>query len=131
VLKHLRNSEAFEQKNLLQKGFTLVELLVVIVILGILAAVVVFAVSGSTTTATSKSCKSEASTLASAMEAYAAQNAGTYPTTWADMIKGSSTTNTDGDSNTFLRSSPSARFSPNLPNPGDVKGIAKCAGVNA
>ena len=131
MLKHLRNSEAFEQKNLLEKGFTLVELLVVIVILGILAAVVVFAVSGSTTTAQSKSCKSEASTLASATEAYAANNAGTFPTSWNQMIKGDplNVPNADGDSNTFLRSNPSARFT--LGTGGAVTGTGKCNGVNA
>jgi general secretion pathway protein G len=70
VLKHLRNREDFEQKNLLQKGFTLVELLVVIVILGILAAVVVFAVGGSTDKAQENTCKSERATAEAAIEAY-------------------------------------------------------------
>lgn len=97
MLKHLRKSEDFEQKNLLQKGFTLVELLVVIVILGILAAVVVFAVGGSTDKAQTSSCKAEESALASAVEAYRA-SVSSYPATIDDLTIGS---------NKFLRSAPS------------------------
>jgi len=97
MLKHLRKSEAFEQKNLLQKGFTLVELLVVIVILGILAAVVVFAVGGSTDKAQTSSCKAEQAALASAVEAYRA-SVGSYPSAMASLTTGS---------DKFLRSAPS------------------------
>src|SRR6476620_12579960 len=96
MLKHLRKSEDFEQKNLLQKGFTLVELLVVIVILGILAAVVVFAVGGSTDKAQTSACKAEKSAVETAVEAYRA-SVGTYPTNVSSMI---------GGSNAFLRAAP-------------------------
>jgi prepilin-type N-terminal cleavage/methylation domain-containing protein len=90
MLKHLRQSEDFGQKNLLQKGFTLVELLVVIVILGILAAVVVFAVGGSTKDAKDSACKADRATAETAVEAYTAKHEGTPPASWGDLTGGSS-----------------------------------------
>lgn len=51
-------------------GFTLVELLIVIVILGILAAVVVFAVSGIADSSQEAGCQTEHRQLATAVEAY-------------------------------------------------------------
>ncbi|MGZ4691434.1 MAG: type II secretion system protein [Acidimicrobiia bacterium] len=97
MLKHLRKSEDFGQKNLFEKGFTLVELLVVIVILGILAAVVVFAVGGSTDKAQKSSCAAEHSAVASAVEAYRA-SVGSYPGSIDSLTSG-------GDK--FLRDAPS------------------------
>src|SRR5262249_27445912 len=96
VLKHLRSSEDWSEKNLPQKGFTLVELLVVIVILGILAAVVVFAVSGSTTKAKDSACKGARSPLQTAIEAYNAST-GNSPTAMSQLYTGTSK---------FLRSAP-------------------------
>ena len=83
--EHLRTKT--QDKNLLQKGFTLVELLVVIVILGILAAVVVFAVGGSEEDANLKACLAERNTVEAAVEAYKAQ-VGSYPPSAAAMISG-------------------------------------------
>lgn len=57
-----------------QGGFTLIELLVVIAILGVLAAVVVFAVGGINNNSKTTSCKIDKRTLATAVEAYYAQN---------------------------------------------------------
>ncbi len=56
------------------KGFTLVELLIVIVILGILATVTVFAVRGITDQGQSNACDVESRTLSTAIESYYAQN---------------------------------------------------------
>jgi prepilin-type N-terminal cleavage/methylation domain-containing protein len=56
------------------KGFTLVELLIVIVILGILATVTVFAVRGITDKGQENACSVEQRTLDTAIEAYYAQN---------------------------------------------------------
>jgi general secretion pathway protein G len=56
------------------KGFTLVELLIVIVILGILATVTVFAVRGITDQGKTSTCKADKKTLETAVEAYFAQN---------------------------------------------------------
>jgi len=68
-----------EDKNLVERGFTLIELLVVIAILGILAGVVVFAVGGITDRGKNSACKSEVSTVQTAVEAFYAKT-GAYPT---------------------------------------------------
>jgi general secretion pathway protein G len=59
------------------KGFTLVELLIVIVILGILATVTVFAVRGITDQGEESACRADQKTLQVAIEAYLAQEGGT------------------------------------------------------
>lgn len=56
------------------KGFTLVELLIVIVILGILATVTVFAVRGITDESRTNSCAAEQKTIETAIESYYADN---------------------------------------------------------
>jgi general secretion pathway protein G len=55
------------------KGFTLVELLIVIVILGILATVTVFAVRGLTSDAKTNACAQEKKSLETSVEAYFAK----------------------------------------------------------
>ena len=59
------------------KGFTLVELLIVIVILGILATVTVFAVRGITDQGEQSACDADQRTLQVALEAYYAQEGDT------------------------------------------------------
>lgn len=75
-------------------GFTLVELLVVIVILGILAAVAVFAVGGVTDKGKQASCKADVNSVATASEAYYAKN-GAYAADIARLVTAK-----------FLRSAP-------------------------
>ncbi len=53
-----------------EHGFTLTELLIVIVVMGILAGVVVFAMSGVTNHAKSTSCTTEKQTIQTAEDAY-------------------------------------------------------------
>ena len=67
------------------KGFTLVELLIVIVILGILATVTVFAVSGITDRGQQNACAVEKRALETATEAYFVENSQTFPTTLAQL----------------------------------------------
>ena len=55
------------------RGFTLVELLIVIVILGILSTVTVFAVRGITTTGRTNACATDKRVLDTAFEAFAGQ----------------------------------------------------------
>jgi len=71
-------------ENKQDKGFTLVELLIVIVILGILATVTVFAVRGITDQGQANACDVESRTLATAIESYYAQNQ-TDPVDVADL----------------------------------------------
>jgi type II secretion system protein G len=102
VLKHLRSRR--DDRTLWERGFTLVELLVVIVILGILAAVVVFAVGGTTDNAQRSACKAELNTVESAVEAFNS-SLGVYPTSADQQVHPPN----DADGNPvgrFLRSAP-------------------------
>ena len=68
------------------RGFTLVELLIVIVILGILATVTVFAVRGITNQGKTSACKADQKTLQVALETYYAQNGSTVIPTEAQLV---------------------------------------------
>ena len=61
-----------------EKGFTLTELLIVIVILGVLTGIVVFAVGAFTNRGNQAACKSDRKAVEVAVEAYRAQT-GKYP----------------------------------------------------
>ena len=75
-------------ENKQDQGFTLVELLIVIVILGILATVTVFAVRGITDQGQTSACAADEQTLQVALEAYYAQegNAAGDAATEADLV---------------------------------------------
>jgi len=100
-----------------ENGFTLIELLMVIVILGILSGIVVFAVGGITDKGQTSACKADLSTVATAEEAYYANNDTHAYATGAQLV-------TAG----FLHSFPDATVSVD-PATGAVTGKGKCVSV--
>jgi prepilin-type N-terminal cleavage/methylation domain-containing protein len=68
------------------KGFTLVELLIVIVILGILATVTVFAVRGITDQGRTSACAADKKTLEVAIETFYAKNGNAVAPSTADLV---------------------------------------------
>ena len=64
-----------------QEGFTLVELMIVVLILGILIAIAVPVYLSATDNAKTNTCKSNLRTIDSAQSTYAAAHDGTYATT--------------------------------------------------
>jgi len=103
-----------------ENGFTLTELLIVIVILGILTGVVVIAVGAFTDRGETAACKSDKKSVETAAEAYRAKYSN-YPagTTSAYRI-GELVTPTDG-SGGFLREAPnSTKYTITLDDQGQV-----------
>lgn len=106
MLKQGRSDQG--HKNLIERGFTLVELLIVIVILGILAGIVVFAVGNLTSNAKTNACATEKSSITTALEAYKAQT-GSYPTGSGASAKAdrmSALTSTSGAAGQLLKTTP-------------------------
>ena len=88
-----------------QGGFTLVELLIVIVILAVLAAIVVFAVGTTSKNAVAASCSADAKSVETALAAYDAQMAA-YPTNVAALATTASVPNGGGWVGPWLRAVP-------------------------
>lgn len=73
------NSITKKSIKLIQRGFTLVELLIVVIILAILAAIVIPQFSGATVDAQEGALDSNLNALRSAIDLYRAQHGGVYP----------------------------------------------------
>lgn len=87
-----------------KKGFTLVELLIVIVILGILAAIVIARFAGATKESKESNLKGNLRTMRASLETYKANSkSNSYPPALNDLWNG---TAADVDSKTFLERIP-------------------------
>ena len=69
-----------------RRGFTLIEILIVVVILGILAAIVVPQFSNASQEATASSIRSQLQTIRGQVELFRVRNAGALPTGFGDLI---------------------------------------------
>lgn len=86
MLTLLKQHQAKKLKS--EEGFTLIELIVVIVIIGILSAIVVFALRGSTDTAKVAKCKQNGSTMIAALDSYYSATGVFPPATGATVTSG-------------------------------------------
>ncbi|MEN9645194.1 MAG: hypothetical protein RL238_1863 [Actinomycetota bacterium] len=108
------NTEMVAQKK--DRGFTLVELLIVIVILGILATVTVFAVRGITDKGQENSCKVERRAIETSFESFFADTGGDAAA-WTDLVPA------------YLKTDPSARWTATwTTTPPTIAGAGDCAG---
>jgi prepilin-type N-terminal cleavage/methylation domain-containing protein len=72
-----------------EKGFTLVEILIAIVLVGILAAVAVVGISNLVSKGTKASCTATADSAKAASQVYFAANSNTYPADFTQLTTGS------------------------------------------
>jgi general secretion pathway protein G len=97
-----------------RSGFTLVELLIVVIILGILAAVVIPQFSDASTDARASSLTTNLQTMRGQIELYKLQHAGTYPAqaTFVDQM----TKTTDAAGSTTATTRPFGPYLQQVPN---------------
>ena len=69
-----------------RKGFTLIEVLLVVLIIAVLASIVVPRIAASAKDADEAKCDTNRANLISAIERYAIANQGTYPTAIANIL---------------------------------------------
>ncbi len=86
----------FQSRNR-NSGFTLVEILIVVVILGILAAIVIPQFTDASQNARASSLVSQMQTIRSQLELYQVQHNGQYPDLSADWTRLTRRTNANGD----------------------------------
>jgi prepilin-type N-terminal cleavage/methylation domain-containing protein len=97
------------------RGFTIVELLIVIVVIAILAAIVIVAYSGIQNRAKSSSAKSTAQAVQSKAEAYNADGpTGAYPVLLANMTSAATTTSYYLSGVTFSAADPTSAAATNV-----------------
>lgn len=84
-------------RKMVRKGFTLVEILIVVVILGILAAIVIPQFTNASTAAKASSVTSQLQTIRSQVELYKNQHNGVAPDLVTDWTQFTGYTDIDGD----------------------------------
>jgi len=105
-------------KNVKKTGFTLVEILIVVVILGILAAIVIPQFTSASESAKSSSLIAQLQTIRSQLELYQVQHNGDYPTLlqmWGNLTTETEVSGVAGDSSgdeygPYLQQSPVNAF---------------------
>ena len=69
-----------------RKGFTLIEVLLVVLIIAVLASIIIPRIAASAKDANQAKCDANIANLISAIERYAINNKGTYPTAIGDVL---------------------------------------------
>jgi prepilin-type N-terminal cleavage/methylation domain-containing protein len=107
-------STLITRRNKSDEGFTLIEMLIVIIILGVLAAVVVFSVRGINDRGQNSACKASKTALSTGLEAFFAKT-GDYPAD-LNLLKPDFVSDFGGDLTSVALPAPHQELKPNNTN---------------